>query len=44
MKKYYTQPELEVLKLMSEDILAASNEDTGFYDDEVTLEGDDLFN
>ena len=44
MKKFYTQPELEVLKLMSEDIIAASNEDTGDLDGEVSLDGDNLFN
>jgi len=35
MKKFYTQPEVEVTKLTAEDILEAS--------DEVLIDGDDLF-
>ncbi len=35
MKKFYTQPEVEVTKLTSEDILEASNE--------VFIDGDDIF-
>lgn len=44
MKKFYTQPELEVLMLLTEDVLSASNGDTDILDDEVTIDGDDLFN
>ena len=44
MKKIYTQPELEVVKLFAEDILSASNGDTGLLDDEVTVDIGDLFN
>ena len=36
MKKIYTQPELEVTKLLSKDILSAS-------DDEIFIGGDGLF-
>ena len=43
MKKIYTQPELEVLELLTEDILSASNGDSDMLDDEVTLDGEDLF-
>ncbi len=36
MKKFYTKPELEVTKLLTEDVLATS-------DDEVFIPGGDLF-
>lgn len=44
MKKFYTKPELEVTELLAEDILTASNDDTGILDDEVTVDIGDLFN
>lgn len=43
MKKFYTQPELEVTELLAEDILSVSNDDTGLLDDEVSIDGGDLF-
>jgi len=45
MKKIYTQPELEVTELLTEDILSESleNGDTGLLDNEVTVDIGDLF-
>lgn len=43
MKKFYTKPELEVTELLAEDILTASNGDTGLLEKEVTVDVGDLF-